>query len=243
MSRSIKGIVIGIPVVLIAVIVVFYFAFNSIVKNGIEAVGSKVLGADVILQKVNISLISGKGQLKGLLIGNPEGFQSESAFELGEILVVIDLSSVLSNKIVIDQILIDSPEITYESSGGTNNIAALLENINDFTGTSKDGASKSKEDVSQESGKKLQINDFLISNASVNLSVAILQGKQLTLPLADIHIKDIGKGDEGASMSDAIKIVFAELEKGIAGAVAKPLKPVEETVKKAVDKLKGLFGK
>lgn len=243
MSRSIKGIVIGIPVVLIAVIVVFYFAFNSIVKNGIEAVGTKVLGADVVLQKVNISLFSGKVQLKGLVIGNPEGFQSESAFELGEVRVVVDLFSLLSNKIVIDEIVIDSPEITYETSGGKNNIEALLENINDFVGTSEDGAAGSKEDASQKSGKKIQINDFLIRNASVNLSATILQGKKLTLPLADIHLKDIGKDGEGANMSDALKKVFAALNENIAGAVAAPLKSTGNTVEKAVDKLKGLFGK
>ena len=220
MSKLIKGIVIGIPVVIVAVIVVLYFSFNLIVKNGVETIGPEVLGADVVLQKVNISMFSGKGQLKGLVIGNPEGFQSESAFKLNEVRVAVDLFSVLSNKIVIDEILIDSPEITYETSGGKNNIEALLENINDFVGTSKDGDAKSKEDASQESGKKVQINDFLVSNASVNLSATILQGEKLTLPLADIHLEDIGKGDEGVSMSDALKKVFAELNKNIAGAVA-----------------------
>lgn len=243
MSKSIKGIVIGIPAVIVAVFVIFYFSFNSIVKNGIEAVGPKVLGVDVVLQKANISLFSGKGQLRGLVIGNPEGFQSESAFELGEVRVVVDLFSLLSNKIVIDEIVIDSPEITYETNGGKNNIAVLLENINDFVGTSEDGAAESNEDTSQKSGKKVQINDFLISNATVNLSAAIFKGKKLSLTITDIHLKDIGKDDEGVGMSDAIKKVFDELHKNIAGAVAKPLKPVEETVEKAVNKLKGLFGK
>lgn len=243
MSKLIKGIVIGIPVVIVAVIVVLYFSFNLIVKNGVETIGPEVLGADVVLQKVNISMFSGKGQLKGLVIGNPEGFQSESAFKLNEVRVAVDLFSVLSNKIVIDEILIDSPEITYETSGGKNNIEALLENINDFVGTSKDGDAESKEDASQESGKKVQINDFLVSNASVNLSATILQGEKLTLPLADIHLEDIGKGDEGVSMSDALKKVFAELNKNIAGAVAAPLKSTGKTVEKTLDKLKGLFGK
>ena len=243
MSKSIKGIVIGIPAVIVAVVVVFYFSFNSIVKNGVEAVGPKVLGADVILQKANISLFSGKGQLKGLVIGNPEGFQSDSSFKLGEVRVAVDLLSLLSDKMVINEIVIDAPDITYETSAGKNNIEALLENINDFVGTSEGGAAESKKEVSQESGKKVQINDFIISNAKVNLSATLLQGKKLTLPLADIHLEDIGKDDKGATMSDALKEVFAELNENIAGAVAAPLKSTDKTVEKTVDKLKGFFGK
>ena len=83
MSKLIKGIVIGVPVVIIAAIIVFYFSFNSIVKNGVEAMGPKVLGADVAMEEVNISMFSGKGQLKGITIGNPDGFHTESAFRLG----------------------------------------------------------------------------------------------------------------------------------------------------------------
>ncbi|MBL7032075.1 MAG: AsmA family protein [Nitrospira sp.] len=243
MSKTIKGVIIGIPVIIVAVLVVFYFSFNSIVKNGVEAIGPKVLGADVVLEQVNISLLSGKGQLKGIMVGNPEGFQTESAFKLGEVKVAVDVFSVLSNKIVIDEIVIDSPEITYETSGGKNNIEALLENINDFVGTSKDSTAESKENASQESGKKVQINDFILSNAKVNLSATLLQGKKITVPMADIHLEDIGKDDEGASMSDAFKEIFAELNKNIAGAVAAPLKSTGETVEKTVDKIKGLFGK
>lgn len=243
MSKLIKGIVIGVPVLIVAAIIILFFSFNSIVKNGVEALGPKVLGADVVLEEVNISIFSGKGQLKGTIIGNPEGFHTENAFKLGEVRVAVDIASILSDKIVIDEIVIDAPEITYETSGGKNNIEALLENINDFVGKSEGGAAESKGDASEESGKKVQINDLVISNAKVNMSATLFKGKKLTLPLADIHLKDIGKDEEGASTSDVIKEVFAELNSKIAGAVAAPLKATGEMVGNTVDKIKGFFGK
>ena len=156
--------------------------------------------------------------------------------------VAIDVASILSDKMIIHEILIDAPEITYETAGGKNNIEALLENINDFVGKSEGGTAESKKDASEKNEKKVQINDFMISNAKVNMSATILQGKKLTLPLADIHLKDIGKDDEGASMSDALKQIFAELNSKIAGAAAEPLKSMGGTVGKTVDKIKGLFG-
>jgi len=236
MSRFIKGVIIGIPAVIIAGIIVFYFSFDSIVKKGVEAVGPKLLGADVVLQEVNISMFSGKGQLKGIVIGNPEGFQTESAFKLGEVRLAVDVASIFSDKMVIDEIVIDAPEITYETSGGQNNIEALLENINDFVGKSEEGTVAE----SQESQKKIQINDFIMSNARVNLSATILKGKKVSRPLPDIHLKDIGK-DNDASMADALKEIFAELNKNIASVVTEQLKSQEGTIEKAVDKIKSFF--
>lgn len=247
MSKSIKGVLVGIPALIIAGFIVFYFSFNSIIKNGVEAIGPKILGADVVLQKVNISMFSGMGQLEGIIIGNPEGFHTESAFKLGKVRVAVDVASILSDKIVIDEIFIDAPEITYETSGGKNNIEVLLDNINKNAGISEGGDAESKDDASKESGKKIQINDLIINNAKVNLSATILKGQTITIPMADIHLEDIGKDDEGASMSEAIQDVFTALNKNIAGAVAAPLKSAGEsvgkTVDKAVDKIKGFFGK
>ena len=54
MSGSIKGVVVSIPIFIIAVVVVIYFSFNSILKNSVEALGPRVLGVDVVLQKANL---------------------------------------------------------------------------------------------------------------------------------------------------------------------------------------------
>ena len=64
----------------------------------------------------------------------------------------------------------------------------------------------------------------------------------ITLSMADIHLKDIGKGEEGTTMSAALKEVFTVLNKNIAGAVTAELGS-GRTVEKAVDELKGFFGK
>lgn len=253
MFKLIKYTLIGIPVVIIAIIAVLFFSLNSIIKHGVETVGPLALGTEVKLKKVNISLFSGKGELKGIHIGNPEGFHTESSFELDEVRLALNVSSLFSGKIIIDEIYIDAPEITYEKGVKGDNIKAILDNINDFAGTGGGGKTAKKTESKSEKGpsRKIQINNFIIKNGKVNMSTTALKGEKLSLALSDIHLKDIGSDKEGASIADAVKEIFEALNTSIAGTVAGSLKSItkdvekaaEKTVGGAVDKLKGLFGK
>ncbi len=55
------------------------------IKTVVETLGPEMTQAQVTLSSAKISLLSGDGRLKGLVIGNPEGFDTENAFALGEI--------------------------------------------------------------------------------------------------------------------------------------------------------------
>ncbi len=249
MFKLIKYTLIGIPVVIIAIIAVLFFSVNSIIKHGVETVGPLALGTEVKIKKVNISLFSGKGELKGIRIGNPKGFHTESSFELNKVRLALNVSSLFSGKIIIDEIYIDAPEITYEKAAKGDNIKAILDNINDFAGTGGGGKAKSKSEKGK--SQKIQINNFILKNGKVTISTTALKGEKLSLSLSDIHLKDIGSDKEGASVADAVKEIFEALNTSIAGTVAGSLKSITKGVEKAadkavggaVDKLKGLFGK
>ncbi len=246
-----KKILIIIPVLIIVLVVALSFSLNSIIRGSIETIGPKALGAEVKLQDLDISLLNGKGSLKGLFIGNPKGFKTESAFQLAEVRLSIDVKSVFSDRIVINEIFIDGPEITYEKGMKGDNIKALIKNIESFAGadqkSGQDGGSKEP----AKSETKVQINNFIIKNGKVNMSMSALQGKKFSFPLPDIHMKDIGKDKEGTTVSKALGEVFAVLNKNIIKASAGSVKDisstlektVEGTVGKSVNKLKGLLGK
>jgi len=57
-----------------------------------------------------------------MVVGNPEGFKTESVFQLNQIRVILDPKSLLTNRIHIREILIDAPEITYEVGLSGSNI-------------------------------------------------------------------------------------------------------------------------
>ncbi|UCH79916.1 MAG: AsmA family protein [Nitrospiraceae bacterium] len=246
-----KKVLIAIPILIIVIIVALSFSLNSIIKKGVETVGPNALGADVRLKDVSMSLLSGKGALKGLFIGNPQGFKSDSAFQLGEVRLALDVQSVFSDKIIIDEVYIDGPDITYEKGIKGDNIRALLKNIESFSGAAqKTGQDKeSKEAAASET--KVQISNFIVKNGKINMSMSALQGEKLSFALPDIHLKDIGKEKDGTTISKALKEVFAVVNKNIITASAGSLKDIGGTVEKtvkgtvgeSVDKLKGLLGK
>jgi uncharacterized protein involved in outer membrane biogenesis len=243
-----KKVLIIIPVLIILIVVALSFSLNSIIKGGIETIGPKALGADVRIQDVSISLISGKGALKGMFIGNPSGFNTDSAFKLGEVKLALDVKSVFSDRIIIDEVYINAPDITYEKSMKGDNIKALLKNIESFTGAGeKTGPGKE----SAKSETKIQINNFIVKNGKIYMSVTALKGQNLSLDLPDIHMKDIGKDKEGSSVSKVMKQVFAVVNKNIVKATAGSLTDIGGTVEKTVkgtvgdsmNKIKGLLGK
>ncbi len=220
-----KGILIGggaIGAVIVAAVVVFVFVLSnldSLVKQAVERVGSDATQARVTLNKVEISLKSGSGALAGLKVGNPKGFQTPSAFELGRISVKLDTGKISGDMVVIKEIVIDKPQVTYELAGSASNVDAIKRNVDAYAkqfssgGADKGGAKKGDE------GPKLIIDDLYIRGGQVGVSAGFLKGKTLSTPLPDVHLKDIGKKDKGASPAEVAQKVIDSMTKGAGSAV------------------------
>ena len=195
----------GVILVLLAIgLYYLYSSLNSIVKAAVEKTGSEATQAQVKLKDVNIELTSGKGALRGLTVGNPSGFKTDKAMGLGEISVQVDIGSVTKDTVVIKEIVIAAPEVTYELGSGGSNIDALQRNVNAYAGAGKGKAEKS----GGGQGKKLVIEHLYVRNGKVSVSAAELQGKTLSAPLPDIHLTDIGKKSGGATAGEVAQQVL-----------------------------------
>lgn len=222
-------------IILSAVIIIIVFAvfaislsLNKAVKAGVETFGPKITKTDISLAEVNISALSGKGAIKGLVVGNPEGFKTEHAIKLGSMQVALDTRSAFSDHVIVERIVIDSPEITYETGLTENNISRILKNIQMST-----QAAPSKEETKPQEaspGKKMQINDLLISNGKINLSSKLMQGKAVIIPLREIHLTDIGKESDGADISQVVEKVFRSFNESVVEAVAQSAKELSTSV-------------
>lgn len=215
-----KKIAIGLGVIIVVIAVgVYYLSQNAgkIVANVIENEGSRVTQVAVNVDAVDISLTDLKAGLRGLTVANPSGFKTDRAVSLGEISVKIakDWSP---DVIVVDEVMVNAPEITYEIGAGGSNIATIQKNVEDFmkvmSGPQGDKAASSSEEASageEKAGPKVVINNFYIKNGKVNVSASLFEGKSLTAPLPDIHLKDIGKDEGGASPAEIIKDVISAI--------------------------------
>jgi len=246
---------VGVIVVLLIIVALTMIGvyFNSMIKAGVEAVGPRITGTTVKVDAVDLSPFSGQGRLKGLVVGNPPGFQAERAFKLADAKVKVDLKTALSDKLIIEEILIDGPEITYEAGPSGSNLSKIQQNVAAFDkSVAPKDAAESKSQKKDPTQKKVQINHFIVKNGQVNLSASMLKGKALTVRLPDLHLRDIGKESGGVMVQQAAAEVLMAINKSVVQSVAgsgKLLeKAAEEAAKglgseagKAVEGIKGLF--
>jgi hypothetical protein len=213
-----KKIAIGLGVLIVVIAVgIYYLSQNAgnLVAGVIKDEGSRVTQVPVDVSAVDISLTDLKAGLRGLTVGNPTGFKTDRAISLGEISVKIakDWSMDI---IVIDEVMVNAPEITYEIGTGGSNIAAIQKNVEDSLKAMGGSAEKAPADE-EKAGPKIVINNFYIKNGKIQVSSSLLQGTTLPVALPDIHLKDIGKdnkdGSDGASTAQVIDEVMSAITK------------------------------
>ncbi|WP_193173624.1 DUF748 domain-containing protein [Nisaea nitritireducens] len=219
------GIIVGavIAVLLVAVVAVVVFVFgnlDSLVKDVIEEQGTRVAGVPVTVSGVKIEVLDGRAGINGLTVGNPSGFKSDSAISLGGISVALDTASVSQPVIVIKEISVDGPEVTYELMPGGNNIGTIADNVKKNSG----GGGSSSAPSSGESGgtdKKLIIETLKVRGGKVTVAASLLdQGKALEARLPDITLRNIGKESGGATPEEVAAEVMAALTDAASRAAA-----------------------
>jgi uncharacterized protein involved in outer membrane biogenesis len=247
MKKALKIILVAVPMVIIVAVLVIFFSLNSIVKAGVETVGPKVTGTAVTLDKVGLSPLSGRGALAGLRVGNPEGFTTESAFELGEVRVNVSPKSLLSDTIVIEEIVVASPKVTFEGDISGSNIGRIRKNVEAFSSSAAPSAeSKPSAQEGDKKGKKVEIGRFVFKDGSVQLAAAMLKGQSATVPLPDIELRDIGKDSGGATLATVVEELFPAIYKAIIETVAssgevleKAAQELEDSARKVRDQAEG----
>jgi hypothetical protein len=207
MKKVILRILLGLVILVIIAVVVVFFSLNSIVKKGVESVGPRITKVDVRLDSAKVSPLSGNGELSGLFVGNPEGYKTPSAIKAGDIKVGVEPSSVLSDTLVVNEVNIQSPEITFEGSLSGNNLSKILDNIQAATGGGKTETTPTKQ-----SEKKFFVKDLVVNAGKINVNISTpLGGKSATVPLPEIHLQNIGSRDHGVTAGELAKQILQPL--------------------------------
>lgn len=250
-------------VLVVAGLFLLFSGLDRIVAAAIEKYGSEATGTRVGVSSVRIDLRGGKGTIRNLSVGNPTGFSTPNAFRLEDISVAVDTGTVTGNPVVIDQVTILSPRITYEiDQDGRSNIELLKKKLQ---GTPSKEPSGRK--AGNSGGKRVVIRRLVIDRGEIAIRVAALPGKPLSAALPRIELKNLG-GEGGGSPGDIARQVLRPLVNQVAAAAAgagigkylgkeaeelrrtleeaakgKPVIPGKDAAKGAEDALKKLLGK
>lgn len=240
----------------IAMVVLAVLNLGDIVKTVTETYGPKITKTEVRLGSADISVLSGSGTLEDFFLGNPAGFSMPGAMQCDTIRIKVVNESLTTDRIIIEEIYVDGPIISYEKKGNTDNFKTIVNNINKSVGSEKKAEQKPAED-SADGGtqKKIQINNFIVKNGKINLGGSLLNSfgdEGVGIDLPDIHMKDIGK-EKDTSPAEAFALILKEMTGDITSSVTQVGKQLMEGVGKAVEgasdqvesiggAVKGLFG-
>jgi len=218
-----RFVIVGGVLAVMGIVAVFILMtqLGPIITRAVEHFGSAITQTRVDLEETEISASSGQGALRGLRVSNPENFKTESAFEFSEVGLMIDVSTLTQPTVVVKEVLIAGPEITYELGAGGSNIDAIKKNIDGYVKSLGLQEGKGdKEKAAAKEGKKLIIEKFSLRDGKVNVSAAFLEGKTMTVRLPNIELRDIGKAKGGASPGEVSKQMFAALNQAVSKAVS-----------------------
>ena len=213
-----KKVLLIIGAVILVLVVVLMLFLGQIIKAGVNTAGPKLAGVPVHLDRAVVNPFTGMVHITGLVIGNPQGFNTPSAMELNDFKLKIKMSSLFSKAIVIEEILIDAPQITYEKGLKSSNLSTLQANLT--PAKTETPAPEEKPAKKKGAAKKVIIEDFQLNGAKVNVTFTALGGKKLTIPLPDIKMKNIGKESNGANPAEVVSEVFNSVSKAVVEAVA-----------------------
>lgn len=198
----------GLLVVLIAAFIILNFSLDGIVKSAIEENGSELLQTDVEVGNVNISLFDGSGQIYGFTVANPEGFSDEAAIRIDETSIKIDLSTIFSDTVIVENINIRNPELFFEQKGLGINLRKLNQNM----------------DLDEDAeGPSLVINHLLIENGTVRVSSTIERERTAEAGIEEFELNNIGQAGNNTMKQSIREIMDPLIERAIQVAVSRGL--------------------
>ena len=206
--KIVRRLLVALVLLVVTVLLLVIFLGGQMIKEGVNRLGPQLLGVAVTLEDAHFRPLRGFVRLDGLVVGNPEGFQTESLFDMQKLEVELDVRSLFTDTIRIRRILIESPQITYEMGLRRTNLGALIEGMAPDAGET--GAPHEK---SKAPGKTVVIEELQIVAARARISTPGMGSMAVPVQLATITLNDLG--GEGQSTAQ----ITGQVLKAVLGAV------------------------
>jgi hypothetical protein len=229
----------GIVAVLIAGAVAFLASnLDSIVEKAIETLGPEMTGVAVNVKKVSIALTDGRGEIAGLVVGNPKGYKAPHAFRLGSIVLALDAATVTKDVIVVRELTIEAPDMVYEKGAGGSNVEVIQRHVDDYVKSHFGGAGGAKNKPTK--GDAAPATRFIVEKLQIRngkVHLAGIAGKDAEIPLPLVSLHDMGKSRGGATGGEIASVVVKQMTDAAIASAVRAL--AQEGAKRATESLKG----
>lgn len=176
-------IVLGILIVLVLGVGVLFA--DRAAKVAVEQGGEYALGVRTQLDSANLSPLRGKLSLSELTVANPAGFDQPNFLTLKGADVDVEMSTLLSEEVIVDELVIDGMELTLEKKGGRENYDEILKHLQ--TLRSKDKKPPETEGASE---KKFVIRKVLVRGLVAHVHYPPLAATTVRVP--EVRMTNVG---------------------------------------------------
>lgn len=212
---------------------------EPLVKGIVNKFGTQVAGTEVTLAGFSLHPVDGEVEIKGFTVANPKGYATSNLLSLESVFVKIEPKSLTSDTIVVENIRITNPNLTYEMPNfSTSNVMQLQENVARNTAKSSAPAA-TKNSGTKEAGasKNVVIRKVVIEKGALSALTPLQKNKEpLTLQLPSIEINGIGDGKKNMTIDESIAVIFNKILFNATSVVTKELGNVSEMAQKAANK-------
>jgi len=183
---------------------------DGIVKNVIETVGTRMTGTSVAVSSVQIDIIEGKGSILGLTIANPKGYPKGDALSFAELTLDLDIKSVNSQPVIIDQVVVDGTTVNYYGKGQDSNLAQIYNRM-DQGGSSGGGSGSGGGTTAEGEDTLLIIDDFRFTNSLMTTEIEGVPEASRQLRIPDVTASQVGRAEGGVTPEQAAKEIIEPL--------------------------------
>ena len=209
-------------ILLVVLAVLVALSLGRIVKTAVEEAGPGLLGATVEMGVVTIAPWSGTAVVRKLAIGNPPGFKGAKAFRVAAVEVKLDMTTIFSDTVVAESVVVREPQLFYEVAQGGSNLSRLQARAEAsaarYAGTPAPRGAPGKK-------RSLLIRKLEITGGRVGLSATVLGAQGLTAPLPDVHLTNVGGPGKTAAetAAEALRAVTGSAQKALANVPGRAL--------------------
>ncbi len=194
-------------VLIVLIYILFEFIGDSVIKSSLEENLSKNLDRQVSIKNLDISYLSGEANLENIKIKN-KIFKGD-LLNIKKAFAKLNISSIFSNKIEIDQISLNGIDFNYyfelKKMKINDNIKSLKESVN----KKNTSTSTSKEFLI----KKLEIKNIVVSANSEKLNL----NKKISVK--DLDFENVGNTKDSKSYKTVIKETMDNIFKNVKNKV------------------------
>ena len=225
---------------LLVVLILAFIFRDPLIELGVKHVGSFLTGTKVTIGSFKTTL-KGSVEVRDFKVGNPEGYHTPHAIEVGSVSIKIDVSTLLKEEPIVEHVMVNGVRIDVESKGTRSNLTDIQNNLEKIVGQEKTAAKK-KEKTSA-SGPQPLIKKIALESMTLSMSSSTLKSS-VPVPLAPIYLNDVG--GKGSSLDETLLKLFNVLitsANTAGGAIMGSVDAVGNAGKSVSDSVKRLFKK